>query len=1161
MIKISNFIFNKNQNLLIKKFFILYLIVSNSIINSEIKIFPDHYEHGDEIFQTSQVNDVTFERFYYKVGYFTNSENSYYSPKYGITYLPDNTCISITDGISLIYNSIDRESFFSDNDADGKPIKVIDSTRSNKNKVEETKLYQNTMKASGNFRCLSPFILFHNKYFVLTYKLPMISSTGINLEVYLYNENTVSEEKICEMNLNPNEFTIMTITISPKNSGLEGTLIETEYVCNGVLKIITAKEPSKFYLLFKGFIGSKSLTLSNYHVTIEYQGIKTGTEYRTSFIRSINGLNTCEKDEDCFTGFMCLGHKCLQCHSTCLRCTVDISESNARNYCSQCNAMSISQFPNIGVCDMGYVDMSQFENFEVNVKPDGNDFNDRETMGFWVFFANTFYSATNSGSIFHVVLKDRLVASLVPGNKVVKVYCHVFEDIFRHRTSDITLSNDYESQMVDGYYLMEDVPSFGQKKYMQGDDDYNIDGHWFHVTCAESFDHGLFYIKTVINGEKDIKESNLKHEPLYENVENDQYFRHIINDGDYLTLSFKNWGSSGTKVFLRNFILFKEYIPKHMQYMYFNFNGLSDFHEILYQIPFDHLYYGTDYKIKGYKYKGFEEDIVLHYAQNKKEDYLPPLNFKHLNLPGPNMIYKEIDLVRTEVEQLKMKIGQNYVYDDNLALSCTNYLDYDSNQCNTTCVNYKKIPFEGVSDVSGYCDYSCSSSMVCDYDHLNTERLDYNGDFCLNNIEGYNLFFRCEDNQVDYFMQYSGFYNSGKIHLDISPSLKSFIIEFWYYPDFFLNAIDERLFQYPTEDKNYFFHSNAYNAYFLGTQTTPPVMFDVGNTNDVNIEGYQAKEWNKFIFYTKYEKELEYYRKIIYTNHNMEKGQELTRVYYDDIGSLQYITFCEKTCLDDNENRIHWTTGYYKNFRIWNGDIASPFEIEQYDQNFPSYTNRISSILYFFPLKNEYISNNKLIDPKTKKEFEIQRGIYNLRKYNYSSKFDRTVALGFYGKYIDPLTGEEKYCTTGCYRCWEAGYCFECRPGYYLQERKCLKIEYYYFRSPNIVESTLDAEISRIEEMEEQDKATCTFWIKPIGFSKDDGVTIFKIGKTLEILFSGLMEEILYPYGLSLYDNGKLVANDQNFRDKIGQWTFISIAYHKEKKKIYNNLFSSNDEI
>ena len=1155
------YFFNNHHLLTLKKFYILYLIISSSIINSEIKIFPEHYEHADEIFSTSQVTGVTYERFYYDIGYFTQTGERYHSPKYGIDFLPVE-CWVITDDAGneigeLLYKIDDRDSFFGD--IDGKPIRVTDSTRSNKNKVEETKLYQNTMRGY-NFRCPSPFLLFHTTDFEITYKLPMISDTGMTLSVQLHmvkNDGTSTNEEICTMELEVNVFTIMEMTIIPKTRALEGNYVNTEYICNNVLKTIRTKEPIKFYLDFipvPDTSTNKYVTFSNYRVTIEDQIIKTGTEYQTSFVRSRNGLNTCDKDRDCFVGFMCLGHKCLQCHSSCLRCTVDITESNARNYCSRCNALSVSQTPVLGLCEMGYVDLSQFESFEVQVKPDGNDFNDRETMGFWVFFANTFYSATNSGSIFHVVLKDRLVASLIPGNKVVRVYCHVFEDIFRHRTSDISLSNDYESQMEDGYYLMEDVPSFAQKQYMQGDNDYNVDGHWFHVTCAESFDHGLFYIKTVINGEKDIKETSLKHEPLYANVENDQYFRHIINDGDYLFVSFKNFGASGSKIFLRNFILFKEYIPKHMQYMYFNFNGLADFHEILYQIPFDHLYYGTDFSIKGYAYKGFEETIILNYAQNKKEDYSPPLNFKHLNLPGPNKVYKEIDLVPTEVEDLKLKVGQDYVYDDYLALSCQRFLDYESNQCNNTCVKYNKIPYEGVHDQSGYCDYSCSPSMVCDYDHLNTERLDYNGSFCLNTINGYNLFFRCEDGQSDYYMQFSGFYNSGQINLDLNPVLKSFIIEFWYYPDFFLNAIDEKLFQYPTYDKNYFFHSNAYNAYFLGTQTTPPVIFDAGNTNDVEIQGYQAKEWNKFIFFTKYEKDLKYYRKIIYTNHNMDNGQELTRVYYDDLGSLKYITFCENTCLDDKGNRIHWTTGYYKNLRIWNGDIASPFEIEQYDQNFPSYINRISSIIYFFPLKNEYISNNKLIDPKTKAQFEIKIGSYNLRKYNYSSKFDRTIALGFYGKFIDPLTGEEKYCITGCYRCWDVGYCFECRPGYYLSERKCLKIEYYYFRSPNIVESTLEAVIPRINEMEDQDKATVTFWIKPIGFSKDNGVTIFIIGDKLEIGFSGVMEETDYPYGLYLYDNNKLVANDQNFRDKIGLWTFISISYHKEKK-IGDNIY------
>ena len=1136
-----------------KKILILYLIISNSMINAGITIFPDHYEHDDEIFTTSQVDGVTYERFYYSIGYFSDSNIDYISPKYGITYHP--VKCENNGGSPIIYNDNDRNSFFLD--IEGKPIRIIDSTRSGKNKLEETKLYQNTM-IGNNIICPSPFQLFHNKYFTITYKLPIICTIGnTKVDINLL-DNNINLGNICSIDLTQNEYDIIEIEITPKNSAIYGNEVETEFFCknNNKLKVLKLKEPLNLFLQIVSD-NSNNFALSNYKTTIIDQSIKTGEEYKTYFIRSKNGLNTCKEDDDCFEGHLCLGNLCLKCHSSCLRCSVDISESNANNYCTKCNSLSVSQQPDRGVCEMGYVEISQFENFEINILPDGNDFNDRETMGFWVFFANTFYSATNYGSIFHVVLKDRLVVSLIPGNKVVRVYCHPFEDIFRHCTSDITLSNEYESQKEEGYYIIEEVPSQEQKAYMQGDDDYNIDGHWFHVTCAESFDHGLFYLKTVINGEKYIKESALKHETLYPNVENDQYFRHIINDGDYLTLQFKNWGTSGSKIYMKNFVLFKEYIPSHMQYMYFNFIGLKDFNEILYQIPFDHLYYGTEFKIKGYQYGGFEEDILLNFAKNKKEDFSPPLNFKKLELPPPNKAYKEIDLIKDELKDLIKRKEQIYVYDDNEALSCEKFLNWEINECTDKCINYNRIPFEGVSDVSGYCDYLCSPSMVCDNDHLNKERLDYNGGFCLNNINGYNLFYRCEDNQVDYYLQFSGFYNSGQMDLEIEPPLQSYIIEFWYYPDFFLNAIDERILQYQTYDKNYFFHSNSYNGYFLGTQTTPPVIFDAGNTNDVPLEGYQAKEWNKFIFFTKYEKDLQYYKKIIYVNHNMEKGQRLTDVYYKDLGQLSYITFCEHSCMDDKQNRIHWTTGYYKNMRIWNADIASPFEIEQYDQNFPSYTDRISSIIYFFPMKNEYISNNKIIDPKSKAQFQVKSGVYNLRKYNYSSKFDRIISLGYFGKYIDSVTGEEKYCITGCQRCWEVGYCFECKSGYYLQGRKCIKNEYYYFRSPSIIEgSTLNAEIQRVMEMESKYKSTVTFWIKPYGFSQNNGIPIFNIGNKLEITFSGDMKnETYYPYGLGLFDNGKLIAGDQNFRDKIGIWTFINIAYHKEMK------IKSTDEV
>ena len=738
--------FSKRSLLFTKQILFLYLIISNHLINSEITIFPDHYEHDDEIFTTSQVDGVTNERFYYSIGYFSESNNDYISPKYGVTFHPIK-CEALSG--SIVYKDNDRKSFFGNTGKEA--IISPESTRTGKNRIEETKLFQNTMTGS-DIKCPSPFLLFHNEYFTITYKLPIISKLGREIvQVILLNKLNPSFSKvICEAELKQNEFNIIEIEITPKNSAIYGNNVETEYYCknNNVLTLITLYEPLDLYLNIKSFGGS-DIVLSNYRTTIEDKSIITGVEYQTSFIRSKNGLNTCNQDDDCFEGHMCLGNLCLKCHSSCLRCTVDISESNAKNYCSKCNSLSISDKPNSGICEISYVEISNFENFEINIQPDGNDFNDRETMGFWVFFADTFHSATNAGSIFHVVLKDRLIVSLIPGNKVVRVYCHPFEDIFRHGTSDITLSNEYESQKEDGYYIIEEVPSQEQKLYMQGDDDYNIDGHWFHVTCAESFDHGLFYLKTVINGEKYIRETALKHETLYSGVENDQYFRHIINDGDYLTLQFKNWGTSGSKIYMRNFVLFKEYIPPKMQYMYFNFVGKLDFNEILYQIPFDYLEYGTDFKIKGYRYGGFEEDIILNFAKNKKEDFSPPLNFKKLEIPPPNKAYKEIDLVKDELRDLQKTAEQLYVYDDYLAMSCYHFLNWELNQCTDTCINYKKVPYEGVSDVTGYCDYLCSPSMVCDYDHLNKEKLDYNGDFCLNNINGYNLFFRCEDNQAD----------------------------------------------------------------------------------------------------------------------------------------------------------------------------------------------------------------------------------------------------------------------------------------------------------------------------------------------------------------------------------------------------------------------------
>lgn len=225
------FFFNIHRQLILKKFFIFYLLVSSSIIKSEIKIFPDHYEHGDEVFSTSQVDGVTNERFYYELGYFTDKGELFYSPKYGINYLPIECSPLDNPETSIIYQSTDINSFFGD--VEGKPIREKDNTRSNKNKVEETKLYQHTM-THFHFRCPSPFVLFHSRGFVITYKLPMISNEDTSLSIQLHMVKTDgtpdTNVEICKMNLKAGIFDTMILTITPKTNGIEGSYIETEYL-------------------------------------------------------------------------------------------------------------------------------------------------------------------------------------------------------------------------------------------------------------------------------------------------------------------------------------------------------------------------------------------------------------------------------------------------------------------------------------------------------------------------------------------------------------------------------------------------------------------------------------------------------------------------------------------------------------------------------------------------------------------------------------------------------------------------------------------------------------------------------------------------------------------------------------------------------------------
>ena len=1233
----------RKDYIFLKKFLIFYLLVSHALISCKLEIFPDHFSENDPNFKRAQIKKYSTQEFYYDLGYYTQKTEKYRSPKYGINYRPVQCQKMTDDDPDITYKSEDEDSFFGSKDKGFGNIEstIEDIDGINVNQFDDTKLFRNTM-TGNNFYCPSPIRAFHNTdKFEINMTIPIISETGATLEMFLFSADGQLNKSI-EIIPITNKVENIKYLIIPNNKTNYTTEMTFKKDRNDAGNVISIYGDPDLYIQFFLHNGT-SITLSNYRVIVNDSNYQTGKKYNSDMIRSKNGWqNNCTKDDDCFMGFMCSYFECKPCHSSCSECTQDDSHPAGMNYCKECNALSNYLYPRDSYCDIGYVDLSLFQNFDVKVKPDQQDYNDRETLGFWIFFSNTQFSRLNREKpydddvdkdiIQHVVLKDRLVISMIQKVDKVQVFCHVYENIFSQNTSDIVYwrYTDPERKDLDGvirgfyphehYNLELMMPSNNQKSelLMGENDEVTIDGHWAHISCAESFDHGLYYLKTIINGKIESIEEHLTGEPFLRtfdedrklkslDVVNDKYFKPIINDDDVLHLQFKNFNYSNTKIYMRHLTLFKEYIPVKMQYMYFDYTGVTDFFELLYYLPFTKLKYGNEYIIKGYSYGNVEEDIYLELNKTVYEvddiigDISPALNFKHLNFPTMNYKYKEIDLVPEELVPIEKREDQKYVYDDNEALCCNLYLNHDINECSKTCIDFRRLPYEGINENSGYCDYTCSDSMSCLVDHLNGDDLDYDKDvngFCTSLSKAYNLFFRCEDDQIDYYFQYSGFYKSGKIEKEFEK-MHTYIIDFWYYDDYFLKQLGEKFFGGTIRKKHYIFYSNVANLYFqIGSHDID----DLYSKNKINVDDHYVQhqlhysikdvatgdleftfqEWNRVYIYAYYNRTEETTRFrfcLNYFDTDLAPGERgscsYATIHQPSLAIFEKILFCHESCKDWNSENIYWATGYYKHLRIWDANNVSPSILKQYEFYYPDYVYRVSSLKFFFPLKNKYISNNKIIDPKNKETFTITKSKYNLKKYNFSSKFDLIASQrkeGYtyithyqdqplvHGKEINTVEKDLFNCTDGCERCWyQIGFdyrCYKCKTGYFLDIlMHCQPINSLYFKSPNLLGKNLDAVVDKITLIENQPAVTVTFWFKLFGFSGDDHITIFTIGNNLEIVFSSTDTDPIRPYGLSIVNDNRLVSNVVNYRTQIGGWSFFSLAYHREMSDFGTNYF------
>ena len=1160
--------------------FIILLLIQDSSCN-KLKVYPDHYVSTDSPYSYSSLylsSDIKGRQIY-KLGYFSSTKTSdIISSKHGLRYKPDNFCTDIDGNDKTTTGK--RWDIFS----------IIDETTTRvENFSEELELLENYC-FSTRLKINTPFPTLHNTGYILRYKLIISNDAGtdpsidINLRI-IKKDNSFSDNFLCKFSMKAGKPDWFRMTIKSKLSITNR--INMIFICDLTedTKSFDVNTDDKYQFIIGNEGETYNIYLSFYQIILEDSTDSYLSNLNDNkIIRTFNGLEKCGimeggqvlEESKCLYGYVC------ESKQECLSCPFRCNECESVSACKNCGVLTdIEKYTSS--CEINYIDLTNFNNFEFNVTLKQNEFHERSSFGFWIFISDLSKARNGNANIYHVALKDRYVLSIIPNELSVGVYLHAYEDLYRKITTEAILEGNYADRSSD-YVLTRTIPTTEQLKYINSKD---LSGQWFHVSCGLSFDHKKFYLSTMINGEASSIERALRHENLYydsaknQYVENDIYNRHIITDKQ-LQVLFRNFADAGSKIFLRYFLLFEEYIPPSYKYMYYNYfdNDPTNFnYQIIAQVNFDKLIINDDeYFIQGRNYSTTISQMKLNKIINREVDLTAPQNFKYLFLPKTNEVYNTINCDYNSKSSISgsslSKI--NWDIDDDgkeKPLFCNGYLNTQDDECiaegSTKCRigDYDYIIYPGPkiqSENSGYCDYLCSGPMRCENDYLQAPKSSpFSDNFC--NLDGredlYNLYYSCESTDTYYYLQFSSFYNSRDFSIGFAP-LHSYIFEIWYYPDFFLSDNNRQgKYYFPETQKNYILYTNLFQAYFLHSEYKTLKVEDDYSTH--TTPHYHPYEWNKLVFYGLFKNSRHYKYFII---NNMINDQIEFKHIHEDL-SLSWVyfrSFGNKATTTDHINQ--WASGYYRGLRIWDGDKASiPLTI-LYDNYYTNGVGRISSIIGYYPLTNRYIGDNILTEITGQTRTEVQSGESRLRRYNFSSKFDfirsQYPSLGYY-LLADATAPKASQCGTGCLRCWNAGSnCYECAQGYILNlQRACVRLSKYYFKSPCIDQNAeCKAYLTVPDEIIDYQKAiSVCFWIKPIGFSSSTPHRIIEFSDELYLEFE---ETYGSPrFGLSLIKTEAsgdgtdtiLVSNEPNFREKIGYWTFISIAYYKRQIRTTNS--------
>ena len=1113
-------------SVMLKLFILFWVKLIN--IQCQNKVYPDYFKSRDFPFYKGNqelIGDI--DKYHLiKAGYYvtnethTDLEQKIYVKKLGIIFHPQE--LEVPLGTTAINDPLLVQEFIKDD--------ISNSLSDNNRYSEMVELLQGGItfdrEVSYNFEL--KYII--DSQIVYSYSAPIKFENGFTIAF-----KAGTSEAICEFN------------IGDGAGYLEIEIQKTKIVCeiktnNNQVKTIddniSLGASTSVTVTFKG-----RFSISYYYLTLNINN--KDDEY----VHSYSGRLPNQFDNPCIPGYFMNGNECKKCHNSCYECM-------ATNDCTSCSRLTegTENKPQNGECPINYINLVGFGDIKARVlkPPDTN----RITLGFWTFIDNL----NNAGRFFHVHVEKFLTIS-----------------IRGQGTGNADASADVRCTVQTNYIGEENIEAFllanqDHPRFVKGTvgvtPPETLNGRWFFSQCAMSFDHEAYYLNTIINNKDNVIDKPIPYEYITydaqtaQSFQSDVHFRQVFEENDEHYINIRGASrNEGAHIYLRNMVLFKEYLPHQIHWMYTDFSKSADPAEssclfgtfmVSYVLPLNLIIKKGDkkYQMNGYS-KSLNNTVDLEMelkpGMDENDVFGVPLNFKQLPLLSRTGQTQFDDVGLATETQVGCESAEFCcAFDKPIFCKSNNYLHGIINQegkteyeCTNDCTN--SIMFPGEDKTSGVCSYNCIGSVRCD------ENYDYSN-LCSNNPNIYNLYYHCVPDDREYTFYYSSEYNPGSIKLPFND-LNSYIIEFWYYPDFGFDTDSAfRSKHKPIQEtkKFYIFISTHLRVYYQikGAEHFNKVFYFESDFQIAEIDPRISTkyEWMKISLMCKFEDER--YTLSGYINNELDNEITLGSTS----GAPQRLTgiyFCTELRGGCENGVYEWGSGYYKDLRVWNADYISLHSALQITQTYGKEIT-IQGLVAYYPLTGKYIAYNTLYtyDSEIKLTGKTEP---QLRRFNYASQFDYTKKeLPLYS-FLDENGETALSCEGNCFRCFGKSKCYECIEQYALQGNKCVLIEYYFATLPAKDSNGANVELTISHGPLPQTEITITFWIKLYGNSgEDQNYDIFYYSDTLKIKYNGDMKNNLNEYGLCLvYKDNTIIARDKSYREQFGKWTFISLSYYR----------------